>query len=120
MLFPHYLAHLLVLEKGHLPVVKVEAFWKILIVGLLEARNISQKRNHGSFSILLLLIAVLHKDAHLDRTASSSVRLKLRWCVLYARVLKDVYEEDHDRLEGLREQFIVREHLVFFWTIAIT
>ena len=120
MLFPHYLAHLLVLEKGHLPVVKVETLREILIVSLLEARNISQKRNHGSFSILLLLIAVLHKDAHLDRTASCGVRLKLRWCVLYARVLKDVDEEDHDRLEGLREQFIVREHLVFFWTIAIT
>ena len=109
----------MVLEKGHLPVVKVEAFWKILIVSLLEARNISQKRNHGGFSILLLLIAVLHKDADLDRTASCGVRLKLRWCVLNARVLQDVDKEDHDRLEGLREKFIVREHLVFFWTIAI-
>ena len=116
-LLSHYFAHLLVFEECYLPIIEVEALWEIFVVSLLEARYVSEKRNHSCFS-MLLLITVLYKDTHLDRTAGRGVRLKLSWSMLDARILQDIDEENHYRLEGLRKEFVIRKHLIFLWTIG--
>ncbi len=57
----HNLSDLRVLEESDFPVIEVEALREVLVVGLLEPRNVPQQEH------ILLLVVALDEDAVADK-----------------------------------------------------
>ena len=90
---PDHPLNRLVVEKGDLPIVEIEALWELLVARVLVAHEVSARDQ-------VLSVVVLNKNIMEDVPAGSDVCLELGRCVLDLRILYDVDEEDYDVLQG--------------------
>ena len=107
MLLYHTLNRLTV-EKCDFPVILIEAFGEVIVIGLFEPGYIPHANE-----IFPLSAPIVAFDKYVIEyvSACSDLHLQLAGSVLDLRVLHDVNEVCHQILQGLRVQLV--EHLLF-------